>query len=171
MNLDPIKPYLDAIRAFAFVAVMCGTFVVGFQRGEREGEAKVQAAEAKARVQRAEDQSAAAQSQARAVQAARAAERAEAAQQAAVAAQLIEDNAHALQARDRTIAALRTGHLRLRERFACRVPAAPAVPGGSDAQAAGGLQSADAEFLVRFAADADDTARQLAACQALSPKD
>lgn len=167
--LDPIRPYLDAIRAAAFFAIVCGAFVVGCQRGERNGDEKVQAVEAKARVDRAEAAEAAAKATTKAVEDARAAERAQAKKQATVAAKLIEDNAHAIQARDRTIADLRAGNLRLRDRFACRVPAAPTVPGGSDAPQAGGLLAADGEFLVRFAAEADEVANQLAACQALSP--
>ena len=56
---------------------------------------------------------------------------------------------------------------RLRQRFRCPAPEAgtAGAPEGSDAAPQGGLLDADAEFLVRFAADADGVVRQLTACQ------
>lgn len=76
----------------------------------------------------------------------------------------IDDGKKSLEA---DIAELRDGTRRLRDRFTCPpgVPsAAPSASGGDAAQAAG-LQPEDAEFLIRLAADADDTARRLTACQ------
>lgn len=59
---------------------------------------------------------------------------------------------------------------RVRDRFKCPTPqggaGAPAASAGlGDGGAPRGLSDADAEFLVRFAGEADDTRRQLAACQ------
>jgi len=61
------------------------------------------------------------------------------------------------------LASLRAGSLRLRERFACpaRSAEAPAVAGGAGDPGPGGLLPADAEFLLREAARADEVARQL----------
>lgn len=76
----------------------------------------------------------------------------------------IDDGKKSLEA---DIAKLRDGTHRLRDRFTCPpgVPAAPTSSSGGDAAQAAGLQREDAEFLIRLAADADDTARRLAACQ------
>ena len=61
------------------------------------------------------------------------------------------------------LASLRAGSLRVRERFACpaRSAEAPAFAGGAGDPGPGGLLSADAEFLLREAARADEVARQL----------
>ena len=61
------------------------------------------------------------------------------------------------------LASLRAGQLRVRERFACpaRSAEAPAVAGGAGEAGSGGLLPADAEFLLREAARADEVARQL----------
>ena len=61
------------------------------------------------------------------------------------------------------LASLRAGSLRVRERFACpaRSAEAPAFAGGAGEAGPGGLLSADAEFLLREAARADEVARQL----------
>ena len=78
-----------------------------------------------------------------------------------------EDNKKA----DSTIAAFRDDNLRLRKRLGAK---GPATERGTDtAQGSGvcdgaggvGLQSADVEFLVRFANDADQVANSLRACQ------
>lgn len=69
---------------------------------------------------------------------------------------------------DRTIAGLRDGTVRLRERFTCpRVPAASPAAGSGDDPARYGLRPADAEFLVRLADKADGVAEQLSTCQAV----
>ena len=78
---------------------------------------------------------------------------------------------NAIQVRDNTIDDLRTGNLQLRQRFTC--PAANNMPGASDGTGLdhearrGGLQQTDAEFLVRFAGEADEVTIQLQACQAV----
>lgn len=74
---------------------------------------------------------------------------------------------------DHIIGDLRAGNARLRQRFTC-----PATSGGDktntgtstgqrDAATQGGLQTADAEFFIRFADDADAVVRQLHACQSV----
>lgn len=75
---------------------------------------------------------------------------------------------------DRLVDAVRSGEQRLRDRFKCPangVPQAGGSPGGSHAGTAGGLQSEDAEFLIREAARADAVVRQLQACQAVVKAD
>lgn len=85
---------------------------------------------------------------------------------------LTQEKQDAIAQRDAVIADLRAGTVRLRQRFRCPVPAAPAggpagTSAGGDAAGDRGLSDADAEFLVRFAGDADNVARQLGACQAV----
>lgn len=70
-----------------------------------------------------------------------------------------------------TIDDLRNGTIQLQERFracsaAARVPDAASPARSDDAPDAGGLSDADAQFLVRLSATADQVARQLTACQA-----
>lgn len=68
--------------------------------------------------------------------------------------------------RDDVLAAIASGDARLRGRFKCpSVPAAPGATSGSDGGEGGGLLDKDAEFLVRFASEADLVAEQLKACQ------
>lgn len=84
---------------------------------------------------------------------------------------------HAKAEAERTIADLRAGNIRLRERFTCPAPAGDGVPeaaagsGRRDARASGGLSTEDAEFLLRLAAEADEVTRQLQACQAVVRSD
>lgn len=74
---------------------------------------------------------------------------------------------------DAVIAGLRAGTVQLRKRFACDAGSSGGVPGAAasatsgDATAGRGLQGADAEFLVREAAAADEVVLQLQACQAV----
>lgn len=82
----------------------------------------------------------------------------------------IEDGKKSL---DADVAAIHDGSKRVRDKFRCPAPAkrpdplpAPGpAPGGGDEAAQGGLQPADAEFLVRFGHEANDVVRQLTACQ------
>jgi len=82
-------------------------------------------------------------------------------------------------AADRTIADLRAGNLRLRERFTCPAAAGPAGGAGQagtgasvgDAAQGHGLQPADAEFLLSEAARADEVTVQLRACQDIVRRD
>lgn len=95
---------------------------------------------------------------------------------AALDAQHTKELNDAKAAADATIADLRAGTIRLRDRFTCN--AGNAKPAGStgqagtsasvgDGAAAGGLQTADAEFLLREAERADEVTVQLGACQAI----
>ena len=75
---------------------------------------------------------------------------------------------------DHIIGELRAGNARLRDRFTCKPTTGSTNTGhtsastsGRDAATQGGLQTADAEFLVRFADDADAVVQQLQACQAV----
>lgn len=71
-------------------------------------------------------------------------------------------------ARDAVLADLRDDSLRLRERFqGCsdRVPSAAEPARIDDGAAEAGLSRADQEFLVRIAAEADELAAKLLACQ------
>ncbi len=64
-------------------------------------------------------------------------------------------NAQAIQ--DRLLADLATGQRKLREKFTCPIPASATAGAerGVEAGTQAGLSTADAEFLVRFAGDAD----------------
>lgn len=73
---------------------------------------------------------------------------------------------------DRTIAAIRAGERRLRERFTC--PAAPPADAGAGVDPpseARGLQPEDAAFLIGLAGEADAVVVQLSACQAILAED
>lgn len=80
---------------------------------------------------------------------------------------------------DIALAAVRAGELRLRNRFTCssgsaaadRTTEAGTGTGLGDDTRQAGLQITDAEFLVRFADEADAVVRQLTACQAIVVSD
>jgi hypothetical protein len=74
----------------------------------------------------------------------------------------------------RIIAALHDGTIQLRQRFrACwnNLSKATAGAGGGDAAAQSGLQTADVEFLIRIAAEADEITKQLQLAQAVVVQD
>lgn len=78
--------------------------------------------------------------------------------------------------RDRIIADLRAGNVRLRNEIAgCTaagsVPTSNASSSGSDGAARCGLSAAHAEFLIQLAAEADYVALQLHACQEIIKSD
>jgi hypothetical protein len=96
---------------------------------------------------------------------------------AAVDKQKLEDT-HARAQLDETIRCLRDGSctaVKLRQRFTCpRTQPATTIAdgaGGGDDSGERGLRDADAEFLVRYAHDADRVVRKLAACQAVVTAD
>lgn len=63
---------------------------------------------------------------------------------------------------ERTIAGIRAGNRKLRERFTCPVPGAAQPTGSVDhAKETAGLQTEDGEFLVSEAERADEVVRQL----------
>ncbi|MND21200.1 Bacteriophage lysis protein [compost metagenome] len=82
----------------------------------------------------------------------------------------IEDGKKSL---DADVAAIHDGSKRVRDKFRCpapakrpdSVPTASPAPGSGDEAPQGGLQPADAEFLVRLGHEANDVVRQLTACQ------
>jgi len=86
---------------------------------------------------------------------------------AGATAQLKKDNADAQATLNRTIADLRRGTVRVRDRFTCQgaMPQAAGSASGSHPAGQGGLSVQDAEFLVRFAGEADAIASRLTACQ------
>lgn len=97
---------------------------------------------------------------------------------AAAGEQFEKDKRNAQIISERTIAGLRDGTLRLRDKFAAyerRTSTGVSDTGTStsqrDAASSIGLQTEDVEFLVRFASRADEVADQLRACQAVVRKD
>ena len=104
--------------------------------------------------------------------AARAAEARNASALATISTRHTQELHHAQAQRTRDRADLRAGTLRLRDPGApglradgCLPPAPGPAAGGRDARTPGDLSREAAEFLLDLAAEADDTARQLAACQ------
>ena len=101
------------------------------------------------------------------VNAARDAEQSHATAIAAIAADNLQKADHEKVLADKTIADIRAGTLRLRDRFtapACAggLPGIAAGPGVDHGTVAGGLQSQDAVFLVSESARADDSHAQQA---------
>lgn len=95
-------------------------------------------------------------------------ERAEVKKYTEIAAQLEQEKETLANEKDAVIAGLRADTLRLRRRFTCpatSVSAESSASGERDGGEAGGLSKQDAEFLVRFAAEADERVIQLQACQ------
>lgn len=83
-----------------------------------------------------------------------------------VRGQYAADKEQAIKERDATIAGLRNESIRLRKRFTCpALPASTGASAGSDGGEESGLLGEDAEFLVRFASEADEVVLQLQACQ------
>jgi hypothetical protein len=94
----------------------------------------------------------------------------EAAQElAALSARHAQETRDAQAITDRTLADLRSGTLRLRQRLAAAhcdtVPGAAAGADGGDAAGGTGLRPEDADFLVRESARADSVVRRLTLCQ------
>ena len=99
-------------------------------------------------------------------------EREHAADMAKASATYQENLQHEKAARDRTIADLRSGALRLRIALASRQTApggssgeAGATPGRCDGETRAELSREASEFLVGLASEADDVVHQLTACQ------
>lgn len=109
-----------------------------------------------------------------ATDAARAAENKRVADMAALDLKYTTEMTNAKRETDAALAAVRSGELRLRDRFTCNsstasgsVPETGAGPRVGDDATPSGLQVADAAVLVQRAADADEVVRQLTACQAI----
>lgn len=82
--------------------------------------------------------------------------------------QLTKDNEAINNEKDSILADLRHANRRLRTRFTCPAASVPGTSGpaaGGDGAEGSGLLVADAEFLVRLAAEADARVIQLTACQ------
>jgi prophage endopeptidase len=109
--------------------------------------------------------------------AARVKEQAAVVQIAAIEAQHQEQLKDEKSKSDAATSDLRSGAVRLRNRFTCDAGASGGVPdaatstSGGDAAASRGLQGADAELLIREAARADEIVLQLQACQAVVAAD
>lgn len=82
---------------------------------------------------------------------------------------LRKENERAKQDADRTIADLRRGAIRLRDRFTCprTVPQTAGSPEGSHGTDDAGFTVADAEVALGIAATGDKAIRRLTACQAI----
>lgn len=150
---------------------VCGAYALGHSRAasqltsRHEAEISALRADAAQRIANA-------QAEARAIEQQRAAD------MAALTAAHQEALRHATADRDRVIADLRAGVVRVREQFTCN--SASDASGGTEARASGqrdpegtsrGLSAADAEFLLRIAAEADEIVHQLHACQAVIRSD
>jgi hypothetical protein len=102
----------------------------------------------------------------------RAAEQAHAANLADIAAKAAQEQADAHREIEDLRDRLRRGDLQLRKRFTCPRAAAGAAGGADAGGAAGeegtGLVAADAEFLVRIAAEGDDAIRERNLCIAVA---
>ena len=91
---------------------------------------------------------------------------------AVISTQYQEDLKHVKADKDRVIAGLRGGAFRLRIPVAAAVPAyggasaaVAAAPGGCDGETRAELSVEASEFLVGFASEADEVAKQLGRCQ------
>lgn len=161
------KPlWLRLLPYAAVVACVLAAYMVAYQQGARHTTEHYQ------RVMAQQDADNA-KATALAISNARKEEQASAASQALIANRLLDDANNEITSRDNTIAGLRAGTVRVRERFTCGRAAAAGVPqtsastSSSDAGAQGGLQREDAEFFVRLASEADQVVHQLSACQAV----
>lgn len=172
MNMIPL-PYRIAIVAALWLSSLVAVGLWQRHDGIATVDAKWQAREAK-------QQAAAAARYRTLYDAYRKAEQDNAAALAAISTKLEKERTDATRQHAADIAAIRAGAVRLRDPGAAAMPACRGAtaetgsgPGRSDGATTGELSAAPAgllsgqtsEFLVDLAADADDVARQLAACQ------
>lgn len=162
MTLALVLGWLRRIpwQAWAIVALLATVAVLRWHWigvGEDRTQARWDAQEAVYARQRAE-----------AVIAARKVEERHRAEYRAIAERFLADQRKADEVHDRAIADLRRGALRVRSHLTCPSgrAEAPADPGVADGASQAGLLPADAEFLLREAARADEIARRLNALQA-----
>lgn len=159
-----IAPYITAASITAGVLFAC--YWAGANRTE-----KLLTAQHQAQLQQITADHA--QAMADATEAMRKQERQHADAMAALDAQKTRELENEKAIADATIADLRADAIRVRDKFTCGTASATAAgqAGGTtsmgDARANGGLQAADAEFLLREAARADEVTLQLQACQAI----
>jgi prophage endopeptidase len=166
--LREIAPYLAAIAAVFGILYLAYSFGLHVEHQARVAEV------AGIKRTHAEELAKAHQERADAEQRARDIEAQRAADMAALDAQHTKEMNDAKADADRTIADLRAGTLRLRERFTCPASTAAGTAGQAgtstslgDAAARYGLQPEDAEFLLSEAERADEVTVQLRACQAI----
>lgn len=165
---------IDFIKKVAPYVLGLALYGVCFFMGYRHG-VTVTGNHYKAQI--AEDRQRAAEQIAQLQQQARQAEQ----QTAAAMAQIDEQVQKAIENEkakaDAVIAAYGAGTVRLRDRFTCTtgsggsVPATTTGTGQRDDTTQSGLQRTDVEFLVRIASEADELAEQLAACQSVVKAD
>jgi hypothetical protein len=176
---------MNAITAFAGVLALLGLFAFGFKAGNdyRSAHAGIVLAET---ISRYEAQSVLADTAHRAAlqaetERARQAEGQHAARMAELDKQHTEAMNHAKQDAAALSAAVRAGERRLRERFTCAATDNAGAGSGADqtgraaglgnAATQGGLSAEDADVFIRLAAEADQVAMQLSACQAIITND
>lgn len=158
--MNPLIKY--GVAVFAVLAALFGAY----RHGCNVTQAEADIVATKAALQHASDQTALAEHY-RQIEAKAAADMAAIDEQH----QLEKRNAQIIS--ERTIAGLRDGSIRLRDKFAnCTayravMPEAAAGAGERDAAAPSGLQPEDVQFLVSAAALADEVVGQLHACQAV----
>lgn len=171
MTLRAFVALMGGWRATAFAAALLAALAFGGIQSVRLAHANTKAAEAASAADRAAAASAVAQVSA--VEAMRQEEhaRAGAVNAADVAYQRGLQDGKA--AADNVLAGVADGTYVLRDKFRCpaRAAEASAGPGVGDGRAPAVLSDADVQFLVRIASEADDTVRQLAACQAVVEAD
>jgi hypothetical protein len=141
-------------QAWALVALAAVVLAYGHWRysaGQADVQAHWDAQEAAYAIQRAE-----------AAIAARKVEERHRAEYRAIAERFLADQKKADESHDRTIADLRAGTLRLRQRFTCpSLPGTAANPPGADAEGPRGFGVEDASVALGIARDADEAARRL----------
>ncbi|MDT9046447.1 MULTISPECIES: lysis system i-spanin subunit Rz [Enterobacteriaceae] len=161
-------PYLVAIVAVFGVLFCAYQFGAHVEHNARLAEVASINAQHATELAKAHQERADAEQRARDIEAQRAAD------MAALDAQHTKEMSDARQAAERTIADLRAGTVRLRERFTC--PASSTAGAGAqagtstglgDAATRYGLQPEDAGFLLSEAQRADEVTVQLRACQAI----
>lgn len=163
--MNAVIALLGGVRATIFAALMLAAAAVAGVQSWRLDHAH--AAQAKA-------ERAAAVATIAASEAARKEEQARAGVFDAIARAYERGKSDGKAAADSVLAGVRDGTYVLRDKFRC-----PARPAGQIATGAGsrddaegaGLSDTDVQFLVRFAAEADDVVRQLTACQAVIEAD
>lgn len=149
-------PHMTA--GFLFLALLFGAYRHGVTTTETAWQARHNAELAKANQATADAQAQAREAERRGVEAV-----------AIIEGQLHDQQQQAQADRDRLLADIDSGAVRVRDRFTC--PAAGGMPGAAtsagqrDAGKVGGLRREDVRFLVRLANEADAVTRQLQACQ------
>ncbi|BCB28409.1 hypothetical protein SKTS_32950 [Sulfurimicrobium lacus] len=171
MNISVIPPWVKWLAAVALIAAVVAAFYAYGQQQFGLGMTSERATwlarengaltKANGRIKELEEQ-------------ARTREHEHAQDMAVASAKYQEDLKHEKAAKDRVIADLRRGDLRLRIPVTCPVPAAGdrtaalgTGPAGRDGETRAELSVEASEFLVGLASEADEVVHQLTACQAV----